>query len=275
MARRRAALVLHEHLLLEQLTEQEQEARVSFIFVRLLIYLLLSFPLCRSYRSFILWFPYCRFPFYLLLAISIYLLFCRLIIQVSSIFQLNAHFCLFIHSWFVLLSVFFVCPALSSKIAHALNIDGSSIYSRRFVICSSSTQHFKSGLIALSFFEYRVVASILLVGSQCLIFCRLLIQVSSIFQLNAHFCLFIHSWFVLLSIFFVCPALSSNIAHALNYIDGSSICSGRFVICSSSTQHFKLLCSLLIQVSSLLVSFNFSCSSLCSFAPSPSIYVNN
>ena len=112
-----------------------------------------------------------------------------------------------------------------------------------------------------------------LFGSQYLLFCRLLIQVSSIFQLNAHFCLFIHSLFALLSVFFVCPALSSYIAHVLN-IDGSSICSGRFVIRSSSTQHFKLSCSLLMQVSSRFVSFNFS-SSLCSFAPSPSIYVNN
>jgi len=67
-------------------------------------------------------------------------------------------------------------------IRHACNQHNQFLFVRLliYIFC----YHFLySGLLALSFFDFRVVASILLVGSQYLLFCRLLIQVSSIFQL--------------------------------------------------------------------------------------------
>jgi len=67
------------------------------------LYLLLSSPLFRSYRSFIILIPCCRFQL-CSLALSIYYVVVSLFTYHRS-FNLNAHFCFLIHYLFVLLSV--------------------------------------------------------------------------------------------------------------------------------------------------------------------------
>ncbi len=110
-----------------------------FLFVRLLIYLYLSSPLFRSYRLFILWFPACWLSVFTILS-SPY----------SGIIDLSTLFLFFAYSGNAL-----------------IYIDGSSIYSGTFVICSSSTQHFKllcSLLIQVSssFVSFNVLLYVLL-----------------------------------------------------------------------------------------------------------------